>query len=146
MIQASEIPFDAQNLSWLGSLLGLYSAAQLEPKELVNRLPSIRLFAYPEKTEIIKEGERGEDFYILYKGNALVFREGKQIAQLLPGDFFGEVGFLVSVNRTATVCAGQDCQAFRIHVSGFEEFVNQYPALLGVVRRAAKRRLSKIVE
>ncbi|MBI4669562.1 MAG: cyclic nucleotide-binding domain-containing protein [Elusimicrobia bacterium] len=141
---AKALAFDDANLKWLGSVLGLYAAIRMEAQELITRLPSIRLLSYPEKADIIREGERKDDLYILYKGKADVLRNGKTIAELVPGDFFGEIGFLVSIPRTATVRAGNNCEAFRIKSAGFEEFVKGYPSLLEAIRAAAKRRMSKL--
>ena len=76
-------------------------------EEIIGCLPSIALLGYPESSDIVREGEKGDELYMLYRGTAGVIREGKEIASLVPGDFFGEIGFLVGVPRTATVRSGK---------------------------------------
>ncbi len=54
---------------------------------------------------VIKEGDWGNTMYIIIKGEFNVYKEGKQIATLKPGDFFGEVSLLSDIKRNATVVA-----------------------------------------
>ncbi|MFA5140224.1 MAG: cyclic nucleotide-binding domain-containing protein [Elusimicrobiota bacterium] len=135
----------AEELTWLGRTLDLYVVGErLNPEELIGKLSSLMLFAYPEGAEIVREGAGGQDLFILHKGSASVIRGGKQLAKLEPGDLFGEVAFLVGVPRTATVSAGPGCQAFRCEAKGFEEILSRHPNLLESMRAIAKLRMMKL--
>jgi CRP-like cAMP-binding protein len=133
------------HLEWLGRVLGLYTLSDRPTlDELVVGLPSMVFLQYPAGSNVVTEGDRGEELYMLFRGEAVVSREGKKIADLVPGDIFGEVGFLVGVPRTATVAAGRDCEVFRIHAGDLEEFLGKHPGLLEALRSTAKRRMNRL--
>lgn len=64
---------------------------------------------YSENEVVCKEGERGEVFYIIKSGEAIVTQHDadsgfdKVIAALKQGKFFGEIALITSKHRTATV-------------------------------------------
>jgi CRP-like cAMP-binding protein len=52
---------------------------------------------------LVREGDYSYQFVAIEEGNARVTREGETVADLGPGDFFGEIGLLEKSLRTATV-------------------------------------------
>jgi CRP-like cAMP-binding protein/cytochrome P450 len=54
---------------------------------------------------IIQQGNAATAFYILERGTVTVSKDGKIVATLSPGEYFGEIGLLHGVPRTATVTA-----------------------------------------
>jgi CRP-like cAMP-binding protein len=61
-----------------------------------------------EGTKLAREGDFAYEFFIIRDGTAEVSHEGEPLAELGPGDFFGEVGVFASERRTATVTASSD--------------------------------------
>ena len=61
-----------------------------------------------EGTEVIGEGEFSRALMAIEGGTAEVTRDGERIAELGPGDIFGEAGMLDDEMRSATVTATSD--------------------------------------
>jgi len=58
-----------------------------------------------EGRELVREGDFSYEFMAIEEGQAEVTREGRHLADLGPGDFFGEMGLLEKTLRNATVTA-----------------------------------------
>lgn len=59
----------------------------------------------PEGKVLVREGDYSYEFIAIEEGTAEVTRDGEHVADLGPGDFFGEIGLLERGLRTATVTA-----------------------------------------
>ena len=59
----------------------------------------------PEGKELVREGDYSYDVLAIEEGAASVDRHGAHIADLGPGDVFGEMGVLQREQRNATVVA-----------------------------------------
>jgi CRP-like cAMP-binding protein len=59
----------------------------------------------PEGQHLADEGEYAYDLFIIEDGTAEVTQDGKTVAELGPGEFFGEMGVLERAPRNATVVA-----------------------------------------
>ncbi len=55
--------------------------------------------------ELVREGDFSYEFMAIEEGEAEVTRDGQHVADLGPGDFFGEMGLLEKTLRNATVTA-----------------------------------------
>jgi CRP/FNR family transcriptional regulator, cyclic AMP receptor protein len=73
-----------------------------ERKALATRTDRIEI---PEGKQLATEGDFAYEFFVITRGTAEVVHEGEHLADLGPGDFFGEIGILSSERRTATVTA-----------------------------------------
>jgi cAMP-dependent protein kinase regulator len=58
-----------------------------------------------EGRELVREGDFSYEFMAIEEGEAEVTRHGEHVADLGPGDFFGEMGLLEKTLRNATVTA-----------------------------------------
>jgi CRP/FNR family transcriptional regulator, cyclic AMP receptor protein len=74
-----------------------------------DELNSLGAFAesveFSERAEIIREGDFSMALLAIEEGTVEVTRRGEHIANLGPGDIFGEVGVLNDARRNATVTA-----------------------------------------
>lgn len=78
---------------------------------------------------LLKEGERGDEFFVLVRGSAEVRKAKKHIGNLKAGDFAGEIALLSEKPRTATVTATSAVTALRATRKGFSELIKTSPAI-----------------
>lgn len=66
---------------------------------------------------IINEGDTDDVFYILLSGKVKIQKGGKALALIGPGECFGEMAYLASQPRSATVLADTNCTLMKMKVA-----------------------------
>jgi trk system potassium uptake protein TrkA len=89
-------------------------------------------------TEITREGEPGEEFFVVVDGDAEALVEGRKVGTIGPGGFFGEMALLDGAERIATVVARSPMQLLVLGRDDFNEMLavsmpQVAPKLLAVV-------------
>jgi len=116
------------------SLFGPLPAPQLEG---VARHAS--WLTVPAGATIIREGDRGDRYYVLASGRVAVERNGRHLRDLaMPGDGFGEIALLRSVPRTATVTATEASALLVIGRTAFLTATTGNPTVATLADRAAE--------
>jgi CRP-like cAMP-binding protein len=130
----------------------------LSKNEKVELLRRTALFAECTKAELIEvalssdereapagdilteEGRGGREFFVLVEGAVTVGRGGRKLADLGPGDWFGEIALLTYKPRTATVTAISPVRLLVISDRAFRRVVETTPRIaLNVLRSVAAR-------
>ena len=96
--------------------------------------------AYPKGTEIMRQGDPGDAFYLLIDGKVQVIRDGARIADLGAGESFGEVALISGQPRNATVNAAENCRAYRLECAPFLSAVTGNPYSQSAADRVAAER------
>jgi cAMP-dependent protein kinase regulator len=74
-------------------------------EELAEIAPFATEVSVEEGRELVREGDFSYEFMAVEEGQVEVTRAGEHVADLGPGDFFGEMGLLEKTLRNATVTA-----------------------------------------
>jgi CRP/FNR family transcriptional regulator, cyclic AMP receptor protein len=74
-------------------------------EELAQIAPFATEVHVEEGRELVREGDFSYEFMAIEEGRAEVTRAGEHVADLGPGDFFGEMGLIERTLRNATVTA-----------------------------------------
>ncbi|MGE5049256.1 MAG: cyclic nucleotide-binding domain-containing protein, partial [Deltaproteobacteria bacterium] len=83
-------------------------------KELLAILGVGRSRQFDKGQQIIREGEQGDELFVLFRGKVDVLKNGMLIAQLKAGGHFGEMGLVDQAPRSATVVATEETSAVSI--------------------------------
>lgn len=135
---------NARMPAWLKSL-PLLAGAELTSRALVDIQSACTLRAVEEGATIITQGDKGEIFYLMYQGEAIVNRRRPGLSSLLKvgtlseGDFFGEQELLDGADgrRSATVVAGEGgAEVLEIPA----ELFRQHLAHMQAIKYAARER------
>jgi CRP-like cAMP-binding protein len=95
----------------------------------------------PEGKEIIREGERGREFFVVLEGGADVIRHGEKVASLSKGDFAGEIALVSKIPRTATVKTTSPTRALVVTDQAFRGLLRRSPEIQLKVLEALAERL-----
>lgn len=79
--------------------------------------------------EVVTEGSTGHEFFLILDGQAAVKRNGRKVASLGPGSYFGELALLDRGPRSATIVADSDLKLAVLGQREFMGLLDQVPAL-----------------
>jgi CRP/FNR family transcriptional regulator, cyclic AMP receptor protein len=82
-----------------------------------------------EGTVLTREGRPAREFFVLIDGTARVTKDGKTIADLGAGDWFGEIALITNSPRTATVTATSPGDVLVITDRRFHSVVETMPSI-----------------
>ncbi len=94
-------------------------------------------------TAVVREGEVSDRFLVIVSGRVEVTLDGEHVRFEGPGDFFGEIGLLRDVPRTATVTAVEDATLYSLAREDFLDAVLGVDESLAAADDVVMRRLAR---
>ncbi|HXA10009.1 MAG TPA: ATP-binding cassette domain-containing protein [Chthoniobacterales bacterium] len=92
----------------------------LTPRQLTDVAERMTKRHYSTGEIIIREGEPGEEFFLISEGQIDVIRAEHEVARLRPGDFFGEVALISGEPRNAAVVAVTEVDTYVLGKTDFQ--------------------------
>ena len=104
----------------------------------------LRPQAHSAHDYILTEGDDAKAMYWLVRGQvAVTSRDGESTyAELRPGAFFGEIGILMDIPRTATIIARSRCLLVVLKKEDLKKVLPNFPEVERAIREEAQERLS----
>jgi PPM family protein phosphatase len=99
--------------------------ARLTERELFRVMQAVGVHKYQDGEAVIREGDKGDELFIVLEGKVLVSRGGQALTQLGPGEFVGEMALIRSVPRSATVTAVGEAELIAIRRGDFFEILRK---------------------
>ncbi len=118
--------------------------SELSAKELKEVSRFLTRLNVPAGKELTVQGQVGREFMIVVEGRASVRRNGRLVANLGPGDFFGELAVIAGVPRTATVTAETPMVIEALNRREFTSLLDRSPKLARKILIGAVKRLHQI--
>jgi CRP/FNR family cyclic AMP-dependent transcriptional regulator len=78
---------------------------------------------------LCREGETAREFFVIVDGDVAVTKAGEEIRTLSSGDFFGEIGLIEDMPRTATVTAKTPLRYFVLTRQSFRSLLDRQPEI-----------------
>jgi CRP-like cAMP-binding protein len=98
----------------------------------------------PAGKVLAREGDFGDEFFVIDDGTAEVTRGGERIAELGPGDFFGELALLDAERRNATVTATSPMRLIVMTRPSFRALDRSSPKIHETVASAIAERRAQV--
>ncbi len=121
----------------------LWPFMQLSPEQLGKLLQTVEVVLVWDRQTIIREGEAGDYYYLLERGQATVSRRvggvDMMLAELKPGDAFGEEALISGARRNATITMRSNGVLLRLRRGDFLRFMRE-PLLHNLDYVTASRR------
>ena len=108
----------------------------LTPSAISEVADMMELKTYVPGDEIIQQGEIGNEFFVIGKGNVEIVVDGDVVNQLSDGAFFGEVSLIKEQPRNATVRAKTDVSCFVLSKEEFQSVIDTNSTFEEELRKA----------
>jgi CRP-like cAMP-binding protein len=148
--EVAELRGDGLDVSgdWMTTLLQTKAFHRIPPANIQAIFMRMQRINYRARDIVIKQGTEGDYFYVVVAGKCVVTREtplnkeGIKLAELGPGDSFGEEALIAEAKRNATVTMATDGTLMRLGKADFQTLLNE-PLLQWVDYDAARDIVAK---
>ena len=118
--------------------LPLFESVPDEDLEKIS--PFVSEVSVSEGKPLVTEGDYAYEFMAIEEGTAEVRRGDERLAELGPGDFFGEMGLLGDDKRNATVVATSPMRLLTLDQWDMRRLEKAVPTATEKIRSAARAR------
>jgi CRP-like cAMP-binding protein len=129
--------------------ISLFAALAEREKDLAEFLPIVKILSVTAGTTVIKEGEVGEELYVVYRGGVEIRKKTRAgdnytVTRLRAEQsvFFGELALVDDDSRSATVVATEDSEFLIIKKKDFLSLGDRRPDICLPVTRAIAQNLA----
>ncbi len=148
--EVSELGSDGLDVTgdWMTTLLQTKAFHRIPPANIQAIFMRMQRINYRTGDIVIKQGTEGDFFYVVVSGKCIVTREtplnkeGIKLAELGPGDSFGEEALIAEAKRNATVTMSSDGTLMRLGKNDFQTLLNE-PLLQWVEPEKAREIVAK---
>ena len=121
------------------SKIWLFSTSSSKDLRTIRR--ALEEVTVPAERVLCEQGTIGREFFLIVKGEASVRRNGRKVATLGPGQYFGELALLDRRPRSATVASETEMNLLVLGQRQFNGVLDTVPALSRKMLAAMATRL-----
>lgn len=130
-------------LEILDTLAGLPLFVDLDRPRLQAVAETLSEESFPEGQRILRQGYSGTGFFVILDGEVSVRVDGRDVARLGKGDFFGETSLLLGEPPIADVVATSPVLALQLSGPDLRAFLLSYPPVMYRMLQSVSRRLER---
>ncbi len=108
-------PHDITVQTKIETLMKINLFKALSYKETTQLLEVIHIHNCEGNEELIRQGDQGEDMFVILKGEVDVIIDSQLVTQLKPGNYFGEMSLIDKSPRSASIRSKSPCKLMQLH-------------------------------
>ena len=120
----------------------LFTQCRDEPLDLIAQLADE--VDVPDGYTLMRQGEIGQEFFVIVEGRVRIERDGATINTIGPGDFLGEVALLEESRRSATAVTEGPTKLLVITHRGFNSLLDSSSSIRAAIMQALAARLRRL--
>ena len=97
---------------------------------------------WPAGAAVFEAGDEAEALYIVLSGRVRISEDGREVAEIGTGHFFGELSLLMHTTHTKTATAIEDSELMVLPKVSFQDLLVRNKEVAAHFRRTAEERLS----
>ena len=123
--------FEMTTADWMTSMLGTKAFHRIPASNIQAIFMRMQQVNFNAGDVVVQQGDTGDFFYVITKGRCSVTREtplnpdGIKLAELKPGDTFGEESLISDALRNATISMMTDGAVMRLGKDDFKTLLNE---------------------
>jgi cAMP-binding proteins - catabolite gene activator and regulatory subunit of cAMP-dependent protein kinases len=117
--------------------------SDLDKRELKEIADSMKERTFKAGDTVTEEGKGGAGFFVIDDGNAKVSVAGQEVRTLGAGDYFGEIGLIADIDRTATITAETDLRCYGMTFWDFRPLVETNASIAWKLLQSMAQRLKE---
>jgi CRP-like cAMP-binding protein len=98
----------------------------------------------PAGRVLMREGQTGQEFFVIVRGSILIERAGRKLRSLGAGDFLGEIALVDDGPRTATATTESSSALLVVAHREFHSLMDQFPTVRMAVLQALAQRVRQL--
>jgi CRP-like cAMP-binding protein len=112
--------------------------------EQLDRLAELGTAVTTTDADVVSEGDRGDDFFVITSGKGRVTRGGREVAELGPGDYFGELSLFDPAPRNATIAAVGSMSLVSLSRDAFLRALDEMPPIRDALLHGMAHRIHEL--
>ena len=95
---------------------------------------------------VFSQGDPGESFYLVLRGEAGVIVNGNLVARIQQGGFFGEIALIADIPRTGTIQATETLTTLKVGRENFWEILSTDLQMAVFIENVGEHRIREDIE
>jgi CRP/FNR family transcriptional regulator, cyclic AMP receptor protein len=117
--------------------------SDLNNRELKQIAQSMKERTFNAGDTVTEEGKGGIGFFVIADGTAKVTIGGEQVRTFGTGDYFGEIGLIADIDRTATITAENELTCYGMTSWDFRPLVESNASIAWKMLQVMAQRLKE---
>jgi hypothetical protein len=118
----------------------------LTTRQLMDLSDLVTEEVHPPNTVVVREGDYDDCLYLIVDGEVEITKRGKELVQMGPRDFFGEIAIFEGVQRSATASTLTKTRLLRLQRLDLLRLMEELPAIAICVCQTLSRRVRELTD